>query len=80
MSPRTKENHVNKLKIEYMIQKADGAFDKKNISHKIIERTEEDEMKVGKVSMGKSFYSSRIDKIGILKPAQKMISYAQPKL
>lgn len=75
MSPRSKENLINKIKIEQMIQRLDIALDKKEVEHKIIERTEEDDKKSnGAYSSrghpcGKSFYSSAVDKIGILKPA-----------
>lgn len=77
MSPRSKENLINKIKIELMIEKVDMAFDNKDIEHKIIERTEEDDKKDGKFSSnGKSFYASAVEKIGILQPAQKSLSYA----
>lgn len=81
MSPRSKENLINKFKIEFMIQKVDNAFDKKEISHKIIERTDEDDRKAfGRSNLAqKSFYNSHVDKIGILQPAQKTLSYALPR-
>lgn len=71
MSPRSKENLINKLKIEFMLQRVDLAFDKKEVEHKIVERTEEDERKnpwstKGGPPPAKSFYSNHVEKIGIL--------------
>ena len=44
MSPRSKDNLINKLKVEYMIRRIDAAFVKQEIDHKIIERAEEEEL------------------------------------
>ncbi len=59
-------------------------FDKKEVEHKIIERTEEDEKKHPSSTRGghpaaKSFYSNAVDKIGILQPNQKTLTYAGQK-
>lgn len=40
MSPRSKENLVNKLKIEHLLWKTDQAFDKRDAEHKIVERVD----------------------------------------
>ena len=89
MSPRSKENLINKIKIEHMLWKVDIAFDKKDVEHKIVERAEDEDI-IYKVKslyvskklapeMHKSFYNSAADKIGILQPGQKTLSYAAPK-
>jgi hypothetical protein len=44
MSPRSKENLINKIKIEHMMWKLDNAIDSRDVHHKVIERTEEDEL------------------------------------
>lgn len=44
MSPRTKENKINKLKVEYMIRRIDNAFVKREIEHKIVEKEDEEEI------------------------------------
>jgi len=51
MSPRSKENLINKFKIEYMIQKVDNAFDKKEIAQKIVERTDDDRKGFGRSNL-----------------------------
>lgn len=43
MSPRSKENLINKIKIEHLLWRVDNVFDNKEVEHKIVERTEEDE-------------------------------------
>ena len=40
MSPRSKENLINKIKIENLLWKVDTVFDRKDIENKIVERTE----------------------------------------
>lgn len=84
MSPRSKENLISKIKIEHMLQRVDLAFDKKEVEHKVVERTDDDERKNGWSTRGgpapaKSFYSSAVEKIGILQPARKHLSYAGSK-
>lgn len=54
MSPRSKENLINKIKIEHMLWKIDTAFDKRDVEHKIVEKTEEDEL----IAKSKSKYIS----------------------
>ena len=44
MSPRSKNNQINKLKIEFMMKRIDHAFVKREIEHKIIERADEEEL------------------------------------
>ena len=44
MSPRSRENKINKLKVEYMIRRIDTAFVKREVEHKIVERADEEEM------------------------------------
>jgi hypothetical protein len=44
MSPRSKDNLINKIKIEYMMKRIDNAFIKRDIEHKIIERADEEEL------------------------------------
>ena len=43
MSPRSKENTVNKLKIEHLLWRTDQAFDTRDALHKIVERVEVNE-------------------------------------
>lgn len=43
MSPRTKENRINKLKIEHLLWKTDIAFDKREVEHKVVEKTLEED-------------------------------------
>jgi hypothetical protein len=38
MSPRSKENTVNKLKIEHLLWRTEQAFDTRDAHHKIVER------------------------------------------
>lgn len=89
MSPRSKENKINKLKIEHLLWRTEIAFDKREVEHKVVEKTVEEEQhrKMAHVktfhrppppAMYESFYSSKIEKIGILQPAQQAV-FAAPK-
>ena len=49
MSPRTKENERNKVRIEHMLWRVDTVFEKKDAHHKIVER-EDDYLKSQHVS------------------------------
>jgi alpha-galactosidase/6-phospho-beta-glucosidase family protein len=76
MSPRSKDNLINKIKIEHMLWRTDLAFDKKDVEHKIVEKTEEDNLvkktnsiyvpKHAPPPMYKSYFNSHVDKIAIL--------------
>ncbi len=44
MSPRTRDNNINKIKIEYMMRRIDAAFVKREVEHKIVERLDEEEL------------------------------------
>jgi len=76
MSPRSKENLINKIKIEHMLWKVDIAFDKRDVEHRIVERAEDENIvykaksinahKKMAPEMLKSFYNSASDKISIL--------------
>lgn len=90
MSPRSKQNLINKIKIEHLIWKVDTVFDRKDVEHKIIERTELELEQMSKSKnnffnknkasmLGKSFYNNPVDKIAILQPAPKALTYAVPK-
>jgi hypothetical protein len=41
MSPRTKENERNKVRIENMLWRVDTVFEKKDAEHKIVEREDD---------------------------------------
>ena len=45
MSPRSKRNLVNKLRIEHLIWRIDTMFEKRTAEHKIVER-KDDEQKI----------------------------------
>jgi hypothetical protein len=85
MSPRTKEMKLNKMKIEHMIWRIDTAFEQQDVFHKVVERTEEDEKRTpgylqrNTGGPSKSYFGSAVEKIGILKPSMKQLSYAAPK-
>jgi len=40
MSPRSKENKVNKMKIEHLLWRTDQVFDTRDAHHKVVERVE----------------------------------------
>lgn len=40
MSPRSKENLVNKIKIEHLLWRTDQVFDIRDAEHKIVERVD----------------------------------------
>lgn len=40
MSPRSKENLINKIKIEHLLWRTDQAFDRRDAEHKIVERVD----------------------------------------
>jgi len=44
MSPRTKNNEIEKIRIGYLLKRIDRAFVKREIEHKIVEREEEEEL------------------------------------
>jgi len=44
MSPRSKDNKINKLKIEHMLWKLDVAFERRDVEHKIVEKNHEELM------------------------------------
>ncbi len=44
MSPRSKDNLINKLKVEYMLRRIDDAFMRREIEHKIVEKEDEEEV------------------------------------
>ena len=87
MSPRSKEQLINKIKIEHMIWKTEVAFDRKDVENKAIEITgEEEEQRMRKArhqhlrhSVTQSFYASKVDKIAILKQKNAKLSFAVPK-
>ena len=88
MSPRSKEQLINKIKIEHMIWKTEVAFDRKDVEHKAIERTDEDEKEAlqhrhahAKKLDNKmqSFYKSKVDKIDILRMKHPKLSFKVPK-
>ena len=43
MSPRSKEQLINKIKIEHKIWRAEAAFEKKDVENKVVEWTAEEE-------------------------------------
>lgn len=43
MSPRTKENKISKLKIEHLLWRTEIAFDKRDVEHKVVEKTVEED-------------------------------------
>jgi hypothetical protein len=43
MSPRTKQNEINKIKIEHLIHKVDQTLEKRDVEHRIVEHGEFDE-------------------------------------
>ena len=42
MSPRTKQNEINKIKIEHLIHKVDQTLEKRDVEHRIVEHGEFD--------------------------------------
>jgi hypothetical protein len=44
MSPRTKSNNIEKIRIQQMIKKIDRAFIKREVEHKIVEKEDEEEL------------------------------------
>ena len=79
MSPRSKENLINKIKVEHLIWRIDTAFERRDVEHKIVERDDEIENKKitpkskssSKISskspsLSKSKILSAVDKISIL--------------
>lgn len=80
MSPRTKSNEIEKLRIGQLLRKIDRVFVKREIDHKIIEKQDEEELI--HMSPGKSQFQKKnmlsmsrklnaADKIQILNPSKK---------
>ena len=40
MSPRSKENKINKIKIEHLLWRTDQVFDRRDAENKVVERVD----------------------------------------
>lgn len=73
MSPRSKDNLINKIKIEHMLWRVDLAIDKQDVEHRIVERThaalEYDSPTKGVLNGPPSNQVTPGDRIGILQPS-----------